>query len=104
MLRMFIDSYQAGDKVSQCSRTGFGIFLNYGMIDWLSKKQSTVETSVIVAEFCAMKHGLENQCGIRYKLHMMGVTIKGPHMCMVITCLLSPMRANLIGHSGRNQT
>jgi hypothetical protein len=47
-LQMFIDSNHAGDKVSQCSCTGFVIFLNYGMIDWLSKKQSMVETSVFL--------------------------------------------------------
>eukprot|EP00804_Cyclotella_cryptica_P016148 CCRYP_004244-RA/>CCRYP_004244-RA protein AED:0.29 eAED:0.30 QI:0/-1/0/1/-1/1/1/0/331 len=78
MLRMFVDSNHAGDKVSRRSRTGFVIFLNYGMIDWLSKKQSTVETSVFGAEFCAMKHCIENLLGIRYKLHMLGVPIKGP--------------------------
>eukprot|EP00804_Cyclotella_cryptica_P003833 CCRYP_018938-RA/>CCRYP_018938-RA protein AED:0.33 eAED:0.33 QI:0/0/0/1/0/0/2/0/299 len=76
-LRMFVDSDHAGDKVSQRSRTGFVIFLNYGMIDWLSKKQSTVETSVFGAEFFAMKHGIENLLGIRYKLRMMGVPVKG---------------------------
>ena len=59
-LRMFVDSNHTGDKVSRRSRTGFVIFLNYGMIDWLSKKQSTVETSVFGAEFCTMKHGIEN--------------------------------------------
>ena len=47
------------------------------MIDLLSKKQSTVETSVFSAEFCAMKHGIENLCGIRYKLCMMGIPVKG---------------------------
>eukprot|EP00804_Cyclotella_cryptica_P020326 CCRYP_014066-RA/>CCRYP_014066-RA protein AED:0.16 eAED:0.16 QI:0/0/0/1/1/1/3/0/747 len=36
-LRMFVDSDHAGDKVSRRSRTGFVIFLNYGMIDWLSR-------------------------------------------------------------------
>jgi hypothetical protein len=41
------------------------------MIDWLSKKQLTVETSVFSAEFCAMKHGIENLRGICYKLRMM---------------------------------
>eukprot|EP00804_Cyclotella_cryptica_P015343 CCRYP_007990-RB/>CCRYP_007990-RB protein AED:0.06 eAED:0.01 QI:0/-1/0/1/-1/1/1/0/244 len=76
-LRMFVDSDHAGDKVSRRSRTGFVIFLNYGMIRWLSKKQSTVETSVFGAEFCAMKHGIENLSGIRYKLRMMGVPVKG---------------------------
>eukprot|EP00804_Cyclotella_cryptica_P029741 CCRYP_015201-RA/>CCRYP_015201-RA protein AED:0.23 eAED:0.23 QI:0/0/0/1/1/1/6/0/958 len=76
-LHMFVDSDHAGDKVSRRSRTGFVIFLNYGMIDWLSKKQSTVETSVFGAEFCAMEHGIENLRGICYKLRMMGVPVKG---------------------------
>jgi hypothetical protein len=48
------------------------------MIVWLSKKQSTVETSVFGPKFCAMKHGIENLRGIRYKLRMMGVPVKGP--------------------------
>ena len=48
------------------------------MVDWLSKKQSTVETSVFCAEFRAMKHGIESLHYICYKLHMMGVLIKGP--------------------------
>jgi hypothetical protein len=76
-LQMFIDNDHAGDKVSQCSKTGFVIFLNYGMIDWLSKKQSTVETSVFGTEFCTMKRGIETLCGIHYKLRMMGIPVKG---------------------------
>ena len=92
MLRIFVDSNHAGDKVSRCSRTGFVIFLNYGMIDWLSKKQSTVETSVFGAKFCAMKHGIENLRGMCYKLCMMGVPIKGPsYMYSDNMHLLSPM-------------
>ena len=55
MLRMFVDSDHAGDKVSRRSRTGFVIFLNYGMINWLSKNQSTVETSVFGAKFCTLQ-------------------------------------------------
>ena len=88
---MFIDSNHAGDKVSGRSRTGIVMFLNYGMIDWLLKKQSTVEISVFGAEFCAMKHGIENLHGICYKLCMMGVPVKGPSYVTAITCLLSPM-------------
>ncbi len=38
MLQMFVDRDHAGDKKSRRSRTSFVIFLNYGMIDWLSKK------------------------------------------------------------------
>jgi hypothetical protein len=77
-LRMFVDSDHAGDKVSRRSRTGFVIFLNHGMIDWLSKKQSTIEASVFGAEFSALRHGIENLRGIRYKLRMMGVPVDKP--------------------------
>ena len=48
------------------------------LIAAVSKKQPTIETSVFGAEFVAMKHGMETLCGIRYKLHMMGVPISGP--------------------------
>jgi hypothetical protein len=77
-LHIFVDNDHAGDTVSRRSRTGFVIFLNHGMIDWLSKKQSTIETSVFGAEFCAMKHGIETLRGISYKLSMMGVPVTGP--------------------------
>jgi hypothetical protein len=65
LLQMFVDSDHAGDKKSRRSRTGFVIL------------QSTIETSVFGAKFCAMKHGIENLRGIRYKLRMMGVPIDG---------------------------
>ena len=45
---------------------------------WKSKKQPTVETSVFGDKFVAMKHGMENLHGLRYKLHMMGVPLSGP--------------------------
>ena len=47
-------------------------------IAWLSKKQATIETSVLGAEFVAMKQGMEALCGLRYKLCMMGVELSGP--------------------------
>jgi hypothetical protein len=36
-----------------------------------------VETSVFGTKFCAIKHGIENLCGICYKLCMMGIPMKG---------------------------
>ena len=75
---MFVDSDHAGDKVTRRSRTGFMIFMNMAMINWCSKKQSTIEGAVFGAEFVAMKHGVETLRGIRYKLRMMGVEIAGP--------------------------
>ena len=78
VLRMFVDSDHAGDKKDRRSRTGFMIYMNMTMINWYSKKQSTVETAVFGAEFVAMKTGIENLRGVRYKLRMMGVPIDGP--------------------------
>ena len=49
------------------------------MIDWLTKKQATIEGAVFGVEFVAMKHGIEALCGICYKLRMMGVAVAGPN-------------------------
>ncbi len=72
MIRMFVDSDHASDKLTHHSHTGFLIYINLALIDWLSKKQSTIETSVFGAEFVAIKTGLDRLRGLRYKLRMMG--------------------------------
>ena len=77
-LRMWVDSDHAGYKTTRRSRTGYFIFLNTALIDWLSKKQATIEGSVFGAEFVAMKTGVEALRGISYKLRMMGVPLTGP--------------------------
>ena len=59
VLRLYVDSNHAGDKMKCCLRKGYFIFVNKAPIAWLSKKQATVEISVFVAEFVAMKLGLE---------------------------------------------
>ena len=76
-IRMFVDSDHAGDKATRRSRTGFLIYINTALIQWLSKKQSTVETSVFGEEFAAMKHGIEILRGLRYNLRTTGVSISG---------------------------
>ena len=77
-LCMWVDSDHAGDKMTRRSRTGYFIFLNTALIDWLSKKQATIEGSVFGAEFVAMKTGVEALRGIRYKLLTMGVPLTRP--------------------------
>jgi hypothetical protein len=67
-VRMMCDSDHAGEKRTRCSRTGFLIFGNMALINWVSKKQATVETSVFGAELVAMKHGIEKLQGLCYKL------------------------------------
>ena len=75
---MFVYSDHAGDKRTRRSRSGFLIYLNMSLVNWHSKKQSTVETSVFGAEFLAMKNGVDTLRGLRYKLSMMGVALSGP--------------------------
>ena len=60
------------------SHTGYFIFLNTALIDWLSKKQVTIEGSVLGAEIVAIKTGVEALRVIRYKLRIMGVPLTGP--------------------------
>ena len=73
-----VDSDHAGDETDSCSRTGYMIYVNMALIDFLSKKQATVGKAVFGSEFVAMTHGVETLCGIGYKLRMMGVFIDGP--------------------------
>jgi hypothetical protein len=77
-VRMYCDSDHAGEKRTRRSRTGFLIFCNMALIDWIFKKQAMIETSVFGAEFVAMKHGIEKLRGLRYKLRMMGIPLTGP--------------------------
>ena len=75
---MFIDSDHATDETTRRSRTGYFIYMNSALVNWLSKKQATIETSVFGAEFVAMNQGIESMCGLCYKLRMMVVRISGP--------------------------
>ena len=38
-------------------------------VDWISKKQTTIETSEFGAEFVAMKNGVEKLRGLQYASH-----------------------------------
>jgi hypothetical protein len=58
-LCMFVDSDHTGDCLTRYSRTGYFIFMNMAPIDWYSKKQGTIESSVFGAEFVTMKTAME---------------------------------------------
>jgi hypothetical protein len=77
-LCLFVDSDHAGEQFTRRSRTGFVIYLNMAPIVWFSKRHTTVESSVFVAEFVAMKNGIDTPRGLRYKLRMMDVALNGP--------------------------
>lgn len=77
-MRAFVDADHAGDSITRRSRTGFLVYLNSAPIYWLSKKQTSVETSSFGSEFIAMKQCTEYVRGLRYKLRMMGIPCEAP--------------------------
>ena len=77
-MRAYVDADHATDTTTRKSRSGFLVFLNNAPIYWMSKKQTSVETSSFGSEFCAMKQCTEYVRGLRYKLRMMGIPCEEP--------------------------
>ena len=50
----------------------------YQLLGWYRKRQNAVEALTFGSEFIALRIGCEMNDGLRYKLRMMGVPIKGP--------------------------
>ena len=78
ILRSFVDSDHAGNKVTRRSRTGFIQMVNMSIVHWSSKKQGSVEGSTFGSEFVAAKAATEANRALRYKLQMVGVPIDRP--------------------------
>ena len=77
-MRGKVDADHASDSVSRRSRTGFIIYLNCAPVYWMSKKQTSVESSSFGSEFVAMKQCCEYIRGLCYKLRMMGIPCEDP--------------------------
>ena len=73
----FVDASFGQNKKNRKSHTGYIIFVNRAPILWYSKQQKTVETSAFSAEHIALKVCVEAIEGLRYKLRMFGVPLKG---------------------------
>ena len=78
VIRSYVDADHAGDTITRRSRTGFLVYLNSAPVYWMSKKQTSVETSSFGSEFIAMKQCTEYIRGLRYKLRMMGIPCTSP--------------------------
>ena len=76
-LTMFVDADHAGNQVTRRSHTGILIFGNLAPLQWMSKKQNTVESSTFGSEFVALRTAVELVEGLRYKLKMLGVPVEG---------------------------
>ena len=64
ILRAFVDSDHANDKVRCRSHTGFCFLINMACIIWYTMRQATVESAVLGAEFVAMKQDMEVSSGL----------------------------------------
>ena len=56
---MSVHSDHVGDIVHCRLRSGFLIHVNTALVQWYSKKQSKVETSVFTAEFTAIEQSID---------------------------------------------
>ena len=75
---MIFDSDHAGYKATQCPQNVFMTYVNMALINWLSKKQPTIESSVFGSEFVAMDTGMSALCGIIHKFLIVGMSLTGP--------------------------
>ena len=78
VISVFVDADHAGDLANRRSQTGLIIFINSSAILWLSKKQTTVETSSYGSELVALKMATELIEGLMYKLTSFGVPVMKP--------------------------
>ena len=77
VMSVFVDASHAGDPAKRRSYKGILIYLNKGLVDAYSKKQSTVETSTFGSELMALRVAMERVKALRIKLQLMGIPIEG---------------------------
>jgi hypothetical protein len=76
-LTCFKDADHAHDVVTRRSVTGVLLFANNMPIEWISKRQKTVETSTYGSELVASRIATDLIVEYRYKFWMLGVPIDG---------------------------
>jgi hypothetical protein len=80
VMTTFVDANLYHDLVSGRSVTGILHLFNKTVIDWYSKKQSTVETATYGSEFVAGRTAMEQIIDLRLTLRYLGVAVKGSTM------------------------
>ena len=78
VMRAKVNPDHAGDTITRQSWTGFIVYLNSAPMYWMSKKETSIETSLFGSKFIAMKQCCEHIHGLRYKLQMMGIPCERP--------------------------
>ena len=77
-MRVHANINHDGYSVTQKSRNGFVVFMNEAPIYWMSKKQTSRETSTFGSNFVAMKEDFEYARVLRYKIRMFGIPCEEP--------------------------
>ena len=76
-MRAYVDVNQAGDSITCRYLTVFLVYLNMAPVYWMSKNQTSVETSSFGSEFIATKQCTNYVRGLWYKLQMLGIPCEG---------------------------
>jgi len=78
----YVDADHAHCKMTRRSVTGVVLFINNMPVRWISKRQTTVETSTYGSEMVAARIAVELVMEIRYALRMLGVPINEPALLL----------------------
>ena len=104
-MRAKVDADHASNTVTRRLRTGFLVHLSSALVYWLSKKQTSVESSSFSAEFIAMKQCCEYLRGLRYELQMMGIPVEAPiyvygdNESMLANMMIPQLNSPILVHS-----
>ena len=78
----YVDADHAHCQATRRSVTGIVLFVNNMPIRWVSKRQTTVETSTYGSELIAARIAVELILEMRYVLRMLGVPIPEPALLL----------------------
>ena len=86
----YVDSNHARNIATRKSVTGILLLLNNTPVQWLSKRQKTVESATYGSEMVASRVAMEMIISLRYFLFMLGINVEpssvlaGDNMAVVL--------------------
>ena len=78
----YVDADHAHCQVTRRSVTGIVLYVNNMPVRWVSKRQTTVETSTYGSELVAARIAVELILEVRYALRMLGVPVNEPALLL----------------------
>jgi hypothetical protein len=90
-ITVYVDTDHACDQLTRRSVTGVLLLINNTPLQWVSKRQPTVETSTYGSELVATRVAVDMIVEVRYKLRMLGIPISLGTICQLLSTLLLPL-------------